>query len=79
MDNGQSGTPLNETGTVPTLDDIAARLRILANGMQELATDMIVFGAFNEVGDHGVELLGASHIARTWASGMVKEVKDAQV
>lgn len=47
--------------------DIAARLRDLAAEMLDLGAAMDYYGGFDALGEHGRELVGAGHIARTWA------------
>ena len=51
----------------PTKNVIAARLRMLADDMEYLATCMDYYGGFAEWSKHGREIAGAGAIARQWA------------
>ena len=46
---------------------IAAKLRKLAEGMDEVAAEMDYYGGFAEWSKHGREIAGAGAIARQWA------------
>jgi hypothetical protein len=51
----------------PTKMDIAARLRKLADEMDDIAVAMDYYGGFLEWARHGREIAGAGTIARQWA------------
>jgi hypothetical protein len=51
----------------PTKIDIAARLRKLADEMDDIAVAMDYYGGFSEWAQHGREIAGAGTIARQWA------------
>lgn len=51
----------------PTQLEIAARLRRLADEMDDMAVMMDYYGGFAEWAQHGREIAGAGDIARQWA------------
>jgi hypothetical protein len=53
--------------TPPTHSDISARLRSLADEMDNIAVAMDYYGGFAEWAQHGREIAGAGAIARQWA------------
>lgn len=57
---------LSVVGT-PSKDEIAARLRRLADEMDDIAVTMDYYGGFAEWSRHGREIAGAGEIARQWA------------
>jgi hypothetical protein len=57
---------LSVVGT-PTKDEIAARLRRLADEMDDIAVTMDYYGGFAVWAQHGREIAGAGTIARQWA------------
>ena len=57
---------LSVVGT-PTKEEIAARLRRLAEEMDDIAVAMDYYGGFDGWGKHGREIAGAGTIARQWA------------
>lgn len=52
----------------PTRTEIAARLRVLADEMDDIAAAMDYYGGFAEWAQHGREIAGAGNIARQWAA-----------
>ena len=52
---------------IPTQLEIAARLRTMAELMDDIAAEMDYYGGFAEWSQHGLELFGAASIARQWA------------
>lgn len=61
----------------PTKYEIAARLRKLADEMDEIAVTMDYYGGFAEWSRHGREIAGAGEIARQWAGEI--EASNAKV
>lgn len=51
----------------PTKAQIAARLRKLADEMDDISVDMDYYGGLAEWAQHGREIAGAGKIAREWA------------
>ncbi len=49
---------------------IAERLDALSAQMLELGTAMEYYGGFAAIAAHGIELVGAGHIAAGWAAGI---------
>lgn len=56
-----------ESGRI-TKPEIAARLRRLADEMDDIAACMDYYGGFAEWAKHGREIAGAGSIARQWAA-----------
>lgn len=52
----------------PTKLEIAARLRVLADEMDDIAAAMDYYGGFAGWAQHGREIAGAGNIARQWAA-----------
>lgn len=50
-----------------TKNEIAKRLRLLADEMDEIASSMDYYGGLAEWSQHGREISGAGAIARQWA------------
>jgi hypothetical protein len=51
----------------PKKVEIAARLRRLADEMDDIAVEMAYYGGFSEWAQHGIKIAGAGTIARQWA------------
>lgn len=62
----RGGTYASVVGA-PSKDEIAARLRKLADEMNDIAVQMDYYGGFAEWSRHGREISGAGKIARQWA------------
>ena len=58
-----------------TKSQIATRLRILVEDMNEIAVAMDYYGGFSEWAQHGRELVGAASVASKWADKIDEEVK----
>ena len=57
--------------TVPTPQEIAHRLRLLSQQMQDLGAVMEYTAGFDgAMAEHGKELLGAGLIANSWAKAI---------
>lgn len=56
-----------------TAKQICTRLLRVAQAMEKLGCDMEFSGKNTEIADHGHELMGAAHIARTWVKGIREE------
>ena len=54
--------------------EIAGQLQNLANDMFKLGTVMEYFGGHGEMGEHGIELIGAAQIATDWVCKI--DIKD---
>lgn len=61
----------------PTKAQIAARLRKLADEMDDVSVDMDYYGGLAEWAQHGREIAGAGKIAREWAEEI--EASNAKV
>ena len=60
---------------LPTAQEIARRLRLLSEQMQELGAAMEYTAGFDgAMAEHGKELLGAGLIARGWSAAIEKEM-----
>lgn len=53
--------------------ELVTRLRALAKEMQALSEEMIYYGGFAELAQHGRELENASWIVLGWAGGIEDE------
>ena len=61
--------------TVPTPQEIANRLRLLSQKMQDLGAAMEYTAGFDgAMAAHGKELLGAGLIANGWATAIEEEM-----
>ena len=61
--------------TVPTPQEIANRLRLLSQQMQDLGAAMEYTAGFDgAMAEHGKELLGAGLIASGWAKAIEEEM-----
>lgn len=56
-----------------TKTELIERIRMVATIMAEVGAEMNYFGGLNEIGQHGLEMLGASRIASGWADGFENE------
>lgn len=67
--NASAGILVLESGAPrpPTHIEIAERLRLLADDMEDIAVMMDYYGGFAEWAQHGREIAGAGNIARQWA------------
>jgi hypothetical protein len=54
---------------------IAERLRALSKDMIDLSADMEYVGGFGEMGQHGMELVGAGLMAESWAEAIEANVQ----
>ena len=60
---------------IPTPQEIAHRLRLLSQQMQDLGAAMEYTAGFDgEMAEHGKELLGAGLIASGWAAAIEEEM-----
>ena len=60
---------------IPTPQEIAHRLRLLSQQMQDLGAAMEYTAGFDgEMAEHGKELLGAGLIASGWATAIENEI-----
>lgn len=57
----------------PTKLEIAARLRMLAAEMDDVAAQMDYFGGFAEWSEHSRDMAGAAVVIRIWAAEISKE------
>ena len=55
------------------LAKLPGRLTELAKWMDRLGWEMNYYGGFGEIGQHGLELMGAAKIARGWAKGIKRQ------
>lgn len=62
---------------VPTRSEIAARLHRLANHIISVAVDIEYYGGMAFLAKHSRELLGAGHLARSWAAEIEKQAHTA--
>jgi hypothetical protein len=61
--------------TVPSPQEIANRLRLLSQQMQDLGAAMEYTAGFDgEMAEHGKELLGAGLIASGWAAAIEEKI-----
>ena len=61
--------------TLPTPQEIAHRLRLLSQQMQDLGAAMEYTAGFDgAMAEHGKELLGAGLIANSWATAIEEEM-----
>lgn len=61
--------------TLPTPQEIANRLRLLSQQMQDLGAAMEYTAGFDgAMAEHGKELLGAGLIANGWAAAIEEEM-----
>ena len=61
--------------TPPTPKEIAHRLRLLSQQMQDLGAAMEYTAGFDgAMAEHGKELLGAGLIANSWATAIEEEM-----
>lgn len=61
-----------------TKTELAQRIRALSDEMLTVANEMQYYAGFHaELYDKGTELLGASHIAKTWADELESECEQA--
>ena len=61
--------------TLPTPQEIAHRLRLLSEQMQDLGAAMEYAAGFDgAMAEHGKELLGAGLIASSWAAAIEEEM-----
>jgi hypothetical protein len=56
--------------SITTKPAIAMRLRLLADEMERLGTDIDYYGGLAEWSQHGREMVGAAKIARQWAEAI---------
>ena len=60
---------------IPTPQEIAHRLRLLSEQMQDLGAAMEYTAGFDgAMAEHGKELLGAGLIANSWATAIEEEM-----
>ena len=63
----------------PTPKEIAHRLRLLSQQMQDLGAAMEYTAGFDgAMAEHGKELLGAGLIANSWVKAIEEEIKEAK-
>ena len=61
--------------TLPTAQEIARRLRLLSEQMQELGAAMEYTAGFDgAMAEHGKQLIGAGWIAVGWAAAIEEEM-----
>ena len=65
--------------TLPTPQEVANRLRLLSQQMQDLGAAMEYTAGFDgAMAERGKELLGAGLIANSWAKAIEEEIKEAK-
>ena len=61
----------------PTRSEIAKRLHTLADDMIDVAAEMDFYGGMAVWAQHAQELLGAGHLARSWAAEIENQAHTA--